>query len=291
MPDISLAAFRQFQQAASAPNAIANLSQNGSVQQAGIYKGPLGAIFRSDTEKTNNNLVRTQLLKALGTALNISEGISEANGRVTFSSEFMAKLEQMIGVDVFKRGDFGVAGANGEVTSGKPLTERRISAILQRVETIAAQNAPAEVAEPEPEPPLPEVSPQHAQALDEIGSYLNALASNGEHLKLGLARDTCRQAADFFAQDVRGAAHLLFSMNKLGQENIERNQQAFDLLQSFVNNAILAMQTARANGTVSDLLLRVDVQADKADLSDIFAKFIQDAGRATGAELPPAPAA
>ncbi len=53
-------------------------------------------------------------------------------------SEFMTRLEQMIGVDVFKRGDFGVAGANGEVTSSKPLTERRISAILERVETPAA---------------------------------------------------------------------------------------------------------------------------------------------------------
>jgi hypothetical protein len=48
----------------------------------------------------------------------------------------MDKLETLLGPKVFKKSDFGVKGASGEVTGGHPLTSRRISAILNKAAII-----------------------------------------------------------------------------------------------------------------------------------------------------------
>ena len=112
-------------------NAIATL-QGGKVRQGGTYSGPLSALSRTDDEKAANNAVRTELLKTLGQAFEL-EGMTYRNGKVTFSEEFMDNLEKLLGKEVFKRADFGVSGPNGEVTSGRPLTNRRISAIMNKV--------------------------------------------------------------------------------------------------------------------------------------------------------------
>jgi hypothetical protein len=50
----------------------------------------------------------------------------------------MDQLESILGKDVFKRGDFKI-GADGTVTSGRPLTSRRISTIVAKAEEVGAR--------------------------------------------------------------------------------------------------------------------------------------------------------
>lgn len=111
-------------------DAIANLKQGGGVEQNNQLGNFIGKMFRSGTTKANNNAVRTELLKSLGQAFGIA-GMTEAGGKTTFSAEFMAKLERILGRDVLKTGDFEL-NRDGSVTSGKPLTQRRINAIVEK---------------------------------------------------------------------------------------------------------------------------------------------------------------
>ena len=75
--------------------------------------------FRSSTAEKQNNAVRTELLKALGKAFGLKDGVAVNNGKTTFTDQFMNRLEEILG-PAFKRGDFGIK--NGVVDSGKPLT-------------------------------------------------------------------------------------------------------------------------------------------------------------------------
>ena len=65
-----------------------------------MQKDELGSIFlkpfRAPSTKERNNAVRTELLKALGRAFDLS-GFSEVNG--TFTDEFMDRLEKLLGPD------------------------------------------------------------------------------------------------------------------------------------------------------------------------------------------------
>lgn len=110
-------------------NAIANLDGKDGVKANGRYT-LFGRFSRTDVQRADNNAVRTALLKALGQAFGLS-GMTTEGGTVKFSREFMGRLEQILGSKVFKRGDFEV-GADGVVRSGKPLTQRRITAILAK---------------------------------------------------------------------------------------------------------------------------------------------------------------
>ncbi len=110
-------------------NTIANLDGDG-LKSGGIYKKDIRVFFRSKDEKRANNEVRTALLRSLGEAFNIS-GMKKDGDKVSFSREFMAQLEKILGSDVLKSGDFGINGS-GKVASGKPLTQRRINAILTK---------------------------------------------------------------------------------------------------------------------------------------------------------------
>ena len=106
-------------------NAIANLGEGGNL----VQKDALGFMrFRLPSTKERNNAVRTELLKALGQAFSI-DGVTERDGKTRFSAQFMNRLEEILGPEVFKREDFGLEG--GEVASGKPLTQRRITAIVK----------------------------------------------------------------------------------------------------------------------------------------------------------------
>jgi len=116
-------------------NSIANLDGQGGLKANGKLGSFLWKPFRSTETQANNNAVRTELLKSLGRAFNLS-GMSEANGKVTFSKDFMAKLEKLLGRDILKTGDFEIA-ADGTVSSGKPLTQRRISAIINRATVVS----------------------------------------------------------------------------------------------------------------------------------------------------------
>ena len=119
-------------------NTIANLDGKNAVKSGGVLsKNIFRAWGRSVNEKKANNEVRTELLRMLGQAFGVA-GMTGSDGQVRFSVAFMDKLERILGKGVFKKGDFGVAGANGTVTSGKPLTQRRITAILTKAAMVGA---------------------------------------------------------------------------------------------------------------------------------------------------------
>ncbi|MBR5733997.1 MAG: hypothetical protein IKX79_00460, partial [Desulfovibrionaceae bacterium] len=115
---------------------IAKLEGQEAIKQNGTYSGALSALTRSDTERAENNRVRTELLRALGNAFGLS-GMSEEEGTVTFSKDFMDRLEKLLGSD-FKRDDFKM-DAQGNVSSGRPLTARRIKAIIAKAEKAAGK--------------------------------------------------------------------------------------------------------------------------------------------------------
>jgi len=107
---------------------------NGKLKKSAMFNS--GNIFRwmrSDTTKHANNEIREQLLQNLGKLLAPDFNLTKKGGHTEFSSEFMDKLENILGADVFKKKDFGVGKNGGSVSSGRPLTARRINAIMARV--------------------------------------------------------------------------------------------------------------------------------------------------------------
>ena len=132
----ALDAFRNAQ--LNGADAIANVGKDNTVSQKGSYHGTLGAIFRSSSTRAANNAARTEFLRALGNAFGL-EGIGRnEKGVTTFSKGFMDKLETLLGSD-FNRDDFKI-GSDGTVTSGRPLTQRRITAIVKQA-TIVGKGA------------------------------------------------------------------------------------------------------------------------------------------------------
>lgn len=115
---------------------VANLGGGNSVKESGTYKGAFSSLGRSSIEKAANNAVRTEFLRTLGKTFD-QPGMTQQNGKVTFSKDFMDRLEKILGAD-FKRDDFKL-DADGKVSSGRPLTARRIQAILAKVESAATQ--------------------------------------------------------------------------------------------------------------------------------------------------------
>lgn len=91
----------------------------------------LKRLFRTGSNKLENNQIRTQLLENLARTFGL-EVSRDAAGKCVFSAELMDQLERQLGKDIFKRGDFGL-DEHGHVASGSPLTERRITAIVDRV--------------------------------------------------------------------------------------------------------------------------------------------------------------
>ena len=110
----------------SQTDAIANLGESGGLVQNGTRGHGILAKFRGKSVQAKNNAVRTELLKALGQAFGLN-GVSEQGGKTIFSNAFMDRLEEILGPEAFKRDDFGIK--DGAVASGKPLTQRRITAI------------------------------------------------------------------------------------------------------------------------------------------------------------------
>lgn len=115
-------------------NTIINVDGKG-IKGNGIYGGALSAISRSKEDKEANNKARAQLLQALGKAFSINGANTDEQGKITFSKDFMKNLEKILGKD-FKIGDFGI-NSKGEVTSGKPLTMRRIKAIVKKADFVS----------------------------------------------------------------------------------------------------------------------------------------------------------
>ena len=138
MANINLAALDMFRTANRwTADSIANLDGN-AIKKVGEYGGPLSALGRSDIEKSANNEMRTELLKALGNAFNM-QVMTGNDGKARFTKEFLRNLERKIGAD-FKRTDFSL-DSERYVNSGRPLTARRIKAILNKVVLAAAKEA------------------------------------------------------------------------------------------------------------------------------------------------------
>ena len=135
---ISLEALNAFRPASAwDDNATLNLNEEGGVGAGGTYGRLSKFRNREEPEKAANNAVRTALLKALARTFDISTGA--ANGETRFSQDFMEKLEKMLG-PAFRRDDFNV-GEDGVVASGRPLTARRIKAILASAQDAADDEA------------------------------------------------------------------------------------------------------------------------------------------------------
>ena len=128
--DISKVAMFRDAQLANA-DTMTRLDGNGRVIANGQYQGFKSWRSRTADDRTVNNEVRTALLKALGQAFNIKDGMREEGGKVKFTQAFMERLEGILGRKVLKTYDFDV-GEDGVVKSGKPLTKRRITAILDK---------------------------------------------------------------------------------------------------------------------------------------------------------------
>ena len=112
-------------------NAIANVNDGKTKLVKNSELGNLfGRLFRSGATEARNNAARTALLKSLGEAFGLG-GMSESDGTIRFSKDFIAKLEEILGRDVLKTGDFKIR-ADGTVASGRPLTQRRINAIVNK---------------------------------------------------------------------------------------------------------------------------------------------------------------
>lgn len=139
MANINLNALNMFSTAeAWTADSIANLDGKNAIKKVGEYGGALSALNRSDIEKAANNEMRTELLKALGNAFNM-EVKTDNDGKARFNREFLRNLERKIGAE-FKRDDFKL-DADGYVCSGRPLTARRIKAILKNVGLAAVKEA------------------------------------------------------------------------------------------------------------------------------------------------------
>ncbi len=82
----------------------------------------IAAPFRSSTEKAENTAVRQRLIDALCTTFGLETKESS-----------METLEKLLGKKVFNRDDFGTLSQHGEVSSTRPLTARRVRAIVNRV--------------------------------------------------------------------------------------------------------------------------------------------------------------
>ena len=136
---VNLAALNMFRTAKDwTADSIANLDGGNAIKKAGEYGGAFSALGRSKIEKAANNEMRTELLKALGDAFGL-QVLTDNDGKARFTRDFLRTLERNIGAE-FKRDDFKL-DADGYVCSGRPLTARRIKAILTNVGLAAAKEA------------------------------------------------------------------------------------------------------------------------------------------------------
>ncbi len=164
-------------------NASAEDNGNISVSARGRYKF-FGFLSRTQAQKAENNATRAQLLAALGKAFNM-EGVNNEQGRVTFSADFLTKLEEKLGKNVLKTGDFKLDN-QGNVVSGKPLTARRVRQILNKAFTMVA------------EPPEKIDYKNYADKLKGMKDFYQANPRMSENLKLV---DKCLKALQTSAEN------------------------------------------------------------------------------------------
>lgn len=111
------------------------VDMDGRYDSIDTYKGPLSAMVRSEGNRFVNNKMRENLMNALADAFGMTDQITTAeNGKNQYSATLIDTLERHLGKD-FKREDFGFT-KDGLVTSGRPLTMRRVTAILNKMENL-----------------------------------------------------------------------------------------------------------------------------------------------------------
>jgi len=117
-------------------NADTIVQKDGSgFKQAGTWHklNPFN-LFRWKSTKDANNAVRTDLLRSLGNAFGLTGmTVDSKTGKTTFSEAFVQALKDKLGDEVFKSSNFGIQ-PDGSVSSGSPLTQRRIRAIVQEAD-------------------------------------------------------------------------------------------------------------------------------------------------------------
>lgn len=134
-----LGAFAQINNATG--RGVVQLAANSEAQlkQAGTYAGIrlIGRAIRSVANENRNNATRESFLQALGAALGIEGAV---NGKFVLDEAFLDKIAQGLGFksstvkDAKKLlGTSDFQFKNGLVISGRPLTERRITQIVNRV--------------------------------------------------------------------------------------------------------------------------------------------------------------
>ena len=120
-------------------NAIVNMDGNQAIRQNGTFKSyNIFRSFRSAATQAENNTARAQFLKSLAAATGLSQYVHEDNGHITFETHLVDLLEHQLGHDIFKGGDYTL-NRDGEITSGKPLTQRRINAVSSKLSALKAQ--------------------------------------------------------------------------------------------------------------------------------------------------------
>lgn len=72
---------------------IANLDGKDAIKKVGDYGGAFSALGRSSIEKAANNVMRTELLKALANAFNMQVE-TDSDGKARFNRAFLRNLER-----------------------------------------------------------------------------------------------------------------------------------------------------------------------------------------------------
>jgi len=131
-----LGAFGQINNAGSRD--VVQLAMQGETQltKAGTYSAGrlLGRALRSVENEMRNDATRESFLQALGSTLKI-EAARRPDGKFAISEDFLNRIARALGAKDGKKllgmSDFEIK--DGHVVGGHPLTERRITAIVDRI--------------------------------------------------------------------------------------------------------------------------------------------------------------
>lgn len=137
--NINLSPLREFRNLEVRNDKSILINMDSGISSVKTYSGPLSAMKRTNAERFVNNDMRERLLDALANAFGMAGEVTLSagkNGRAVkhYSSTLIDTLERHLGKE-FKRSDFGFS-KDGAVESGRPLTQRRVSSILNRVDEI-----------------------------------------------------------------------------------------------------------------------------------------------------------
>ena len=232
MVDLNLSALDTFRKNVfeNADAIVTADGQNKKLQQKGAFSNANVLRFiRSSGTKAENNAVRTMLLKSLGETFNIQGMTAHADGKVTFSREFMDKLESLLGKE-FKRSDFSV-GDDGMVKSGKPLTARRVKAIVGKIDELsrAAKSGQMPVAGKNSQPQMIEMADLGSKSEDQKIPY--SLFKKIYSLGTGFVEPQYKNAEEFYAEISKNHKDDLFKpfenlvdklINKIGEDAVKQ---------------------------------------------------------------------